>query len=1320
MASIDLLPTSDWQNQGWTVVGATKAFDALDDDSDSTYVKNPSSKGSFTLAFPQDITSLPSGAKIDSVTVFARVAKTTSSMRSISFKVLSKDKTSCYYTRSIYPSQTPTLHEIGTFRRDPRGNKWDIHRLNKFLIGAFSYCMAADNVRIYKFYCRVNFRYSPSLTVTGPTGTVNTPSPTITWTYNQTDGDQQVAADYKIFTAVQKNASGFDPDKTAPIIAGSVAGEIESVALTDSLNPDSYYVYVRGKSNFGVYSPWAFKTFTVQGPAPGIPIEDGAFGAGSGAATISVVPDTFNSAAFLQFRDASNLMSVGHAGLESPADPVEYTATNATLSRTTVAFYGPGVGALQMVGIGSGNMSATSTYVECAPSTPVTVRAQFRKATSGSRTVNIYARFYDESFAEIPSSVISGTATTLSTTWTEASATGDAPLGTVYAKVQCEVVSVVASETHYVDHVGLMYGTDVPWSDGGHMSRNLLTSHVASGDDPAGSNTWTLANLATTVSRVAVTGTGSSGVKMNRMAYTGVAASLGFRAIGTVFSSPSTGTDYTLNKPAGVVDGDLLLAFVTATEAGTIDPPTGWTLVNSGSLDNDTDDVAMWVLKRTGLAADPATWVGAISTSAARRRAVVVAYSGAALADEQFVAENVRTDVTGVLTSATATVSNTDPNAWRVSAFAFRDNATGGTLVANKDAPSTAGAPPIQFVAAATKWSQNGSGSSSYTINRPSGIQSADLMIAFISMGNEVSTVTPPSGWTLVRKIAQSDNSYPNTLAILKRTAGSSESSSWTGSLSSSPTPTITTVLAYRNCDTAANQFIAENGTQSGSGSSITTATVNNTNSTSWRIAGFAASASDAPTWSASTDKERFDQYVSRYNAEDVGLGVYDSNGTISTGNTSRSATLNQSYFSAAAWIGVIKGLDPAQVPPPGANETERTDGTTGSADPWLTMGVYDSNGVIPTGNVSITAQFTPGSGTSVDGVASWIGILKPGQAAAAGVVAAQTTETVDISLIDPEVLRLSGGKVTMTAAFLGSAAGTPFLRLDCYRANELISSQIAEGAPFETTTWVKSAAVFDLPTGTTRIRPIVSAVDRALNDQVNFDRVSVSLGESLVWRNGTGRDEHPVWTSPEIQYADDDGSGYGPWRNLAGLKANPPLFDPLTGVSQYMDHTIIPLVSRKYRVRNISYGLLGDKFVSPYGAESMEVSVTASNWWLKDIQNPDSNLELRVKAEPLTVGTTNTSAVFQPLGENYPVVLTEGYKGEAVELTVICYRDEYAALRKLLKTGRTLYLQSDMDNAWWVRPVGDLESETQLTGKRRTDPLRFVKITFVQVAPEE
>jgi hypothetical protein len=1319
MASIDLLPTSDWQNQGWTVVGATKAFDVLDDDSDSTYVKNPSSKGSFTVAFPQDITSLPAGAKIDSVTVYARLAKTVSSMRSITFKVLSKDKTSCYYTRSIYPSQTPTQYEIGTFRRDPRGNHWDVHRLNKFLIGAFSYCMAADNIRIYKFFCRVNFRYSPSVTVTGPTGTVNTPSPTITWTYNQTDGDQQVAADYKIFTAVQRAASNFDPEKTPAVIAGKVLGEIESVTSTDSLNPDSYYVYVRGKSHFGVYSPWAFKTFTVQGPSPGIPIEDGAFGAGSGAATISVVPDTFNSAAFLQFRDASNLMSVGHAGLESPADPVEYTATNATLSRTTATFYGPGVGALSMVGAGSGNMSATSTIIECAEGVPVTVRAQFRKATSGSRTVNIYARFYDASYTEIAASAISGTATTLSTTWTEATATGTTPLGTVYAKVQCEVVSVVSTETHYVDHVGLMYGTDVPWSDGGHMSRNLLTSHVATGDDPAASNTWTLANLATTVSRVAVTGTGSSGVKMNRMTYSGVAASLGYRATGTAFSSPTSGTDYTLNKPAGVVDGDLLLAFVTSTEAGAIDPPSGWELVNTGSLDNASDDIAMWVLKRTGLAADPATWVGAVSTSSSRRRAIVVAYSGAALADSQFVVENVRTDATGSLVHTSATVNNTDPNAWRVSAFAFRDDATGGTVVANKDAPSTAGAPPIQFVSVASKWSQGTSGSTSYTINRPANIQSGDLMIAFVAIGNEIGTVTPPSGWTLVRKIAQADSSYANTLAVLKRTAGSSEPASWTGSLSFSATPVITTVMAYRNCDTAANQFIAENGTQSGSGSSITTATVNNTNSTSWRIAAFSASASDAPSWTASTDKERFDSYVIRQSNEDVGLAIYDSNGSISTGNTSRSATLNQSYFSAESWIGIIKGLDPAQVPPPGANETERSDATTGSADPWLTTAVYDSNGVVPTGNMSVTGVFTPGSGTTVDASASWVGILKPGNAAAAGVVAAQTTETVDISLIDPEVLRLSGGKITMTAAFLGSAAGTPFLRLDSYRANQLISSQIAEGVPFETSVWTKSTAVFDLPEGTTRIRPVLFADDRAINDQVNFDRVGVSLGSSLVWRNGTGRDEHPVWTSPVIQYADDDGTGYGPWQDLAGLKANPPVFDPLTGVSQYMDHTIVPLVSRKYRVKNISYGLLGDKFVSPYGAESMEVSVAAANWWLKDIHDPSSNLELRVRAAPLTVGTTNTSAVFQPLGEQYPVVLTEGYKGEAVELTLICYRDEFAALRKLLKSGRTLYLQSDMDNAWWVRPVGDLESETQLTGKRRTDPLRFVKVTFVQVAPE-
>jgi hypothetical protein len=102
-----------------------------------------------------------------------------------------------------------------------------------------------------------------------------------------------------------------------------------------------------------------------------------------------------------------------------------------------------------------------------------------------------------------------------------------------------------------------------------------------------------------------------------------------------------------------------------------------------------------------------------------------------------------------------------------------------------------------------------------------------------------------------------------------------------------------------------------------------------------------------------------------------------------------------------------------------------------------------------------------------------------------------------------------------------------------------------------------------------------------------------------------------------------------------------------------------------------------------------------------------------------MDVTTTNTATVFQPLGEDFPYVVTEGFKGDTFTLTFVVDKNEYADLRALLNNGRTLYLQTDVDNAWWVRAVSDLDADLLPTGRRKVNPLRFFKVTFAQVKPE-
>lgn len=1313
MGSVNLLPVGDWRtDHGWTLVGASNLFSCWDNDDDGKYTKCPSHLRGAQVSFPLDFSTVPDGAVVTSVTVMLRAAKVGSGNRSVTINVVSADDQSRYTSRTLYPTTTITTYEIATYTHDPRGESWDVHRINKMHFRVFSYSRISDAIRCYKFYAQVNYKIRPTITVEQPSGTVYTPSPTVAWTYTHADGDAMSRVDYKVFTAVQVADVAFNPDSTAPVYSTSVTGDVPSAILPTSLNPDAYYVYVRGVSVFGAKSTWVGRAFSVQGPAPAIPGNDNAGAGGTpGVGTASVVLDAATSSAVVTLRDASNLLPVQQADFETLTDALGYVTTNCTAVRDSTQFYGVGQASMKLTASSAATMSVSSNDVEIAESIPVTARVQMKTAVT-ARTVNLRILFFDDLFASV-AGTISGSGTDATTTWTEITATGTVPAGAVHARVQIEVASPANAEVHYADHVGLMYGTGSAWSDGGFYSRNILSSFHSTGDDPAVATIWTAGNIASTVARVSTTGTGSNGTQTNRMTYTGASPSIAFRATGTTFNSATSGTDFTLNKPAGLADNDLMIAYLSAAGTGTINVPSGWTLVDSTTADANH---SLWVLKRTGLAADPSTWTASLSATTNRRSAVVVAYSGAASVDSQFVAENVRADADGALIHTTPTVSNSDPNAWRTAAFSVRDGVASGTMVANIVAPSTV--PGIAFVGKASKWSTSSS-SSSYTINRPSGVISGDLMTAIATFGGSITTVTPPSGWTLVRKVTQTDSTGPCTFAVFKRSAGGSEPTSWSGTLSSSSRPSITQCVAHRNVKDASQQYLAEDTSVSASGDDITTATISNTISTSWRITAFGATTAFQTSWSSSEVIQRADDYQTSQTPVDVSAAIFDSNGTVSTGSHARTGhSDDEEWYAAVSWIGLIKGLDTP--PSAGANETERADFTTGSADPWVTLSVCDSNAVVPVGLTSVTGVFTPGSGSASDSMLSWIGLIRPAAPVVAGTVASYTSDKADFSLIDRTVLDMAGDQVTFTCSFLGSTAGTPYLTLDFYRANTLLATRTAEGEAFNTTVWTKSAATFDLPEGTTRIRPQVSSRDRAVSDTVSFDKIGLSFGSSTVWREGTGRDAHPIWSLPQIQYADNDGSGYGEWTALPGLTTSPPQFDPLTGQVTFTDHTLNPLHTRKYRTQTKTYGILGDQFVSGWGPASAEVSLTAVTWWLKDITDPTRNLAIRVKTEPTAVGTTNTAVVFQPMGADFPKVVTEGFKGDTIPLQIVVDMAEHVSLRRLLESRRTLFLQSDADRAWWVRPVGEIGAPIQVTGKRKTAPLRFVNVTFVQVAPEE
>lgn len=1323
------LPNDDWRNDGWSLVGTavTRLFEAWDNDDDSKYARTPATKGQATVSFPVDVSNVPDGAVIVSVSVKLRCGTGTGSAPagtspSVTVAVSADDDTSRFLTRTIYPTSTIQTFEVASYRVDALGLRWDVFRLNHILCRVFSYIGIFDLIRCYKFFCEVNFRVRPTLTVNAPAGTVSTPSPVVAWTYSQADGDPQAKAEYKIFTSVAKSQISFNPESSPPIYSGVLTGDISSVTLPTSLNADSYWVYVRSTSSYGAKSVWTGKQFSVTGSSPGspgVPDPDN-----PGVARIRVIPDSAAGLAQLTLRDTSNMLDPNTADAESSVDGTSSDTTACTHSRTTDVAFPGGTAAWKLTSVGTGTMSFNSDWVEIDPGVAITGRAQFRTAVT-AKTCRVRIKFYNSAFTDVGGTLDGSTITDSAGTWTEATVTGTPPGTAVYARLICEVASPgAAAQVHYVDRLGLMYGTNTPYSDGGHISRNLLSAFMSTGDnDVIPAEGWTN-DASVTVALNGPVGTGSSGARCTKMTYNGLSPTIGFRAAGTVFTSATNGSDFTLNKPAGVVAGDFMLAFVTVNSAtATCTAPAGWTLVDTVRANaGGTPNTSMFVLKRSAGGSEPSSWAdGLVSTASTRRTAIVSAYSGASDVSSSTSASTINATP---LYLTTPTLNNTDPNAWRVTAFAVNDNATGGTMTANRLPPSTV--PSIAYVGQGTLWG-NGNSGTNYTINRPSGVASGDLMMGFLAISGAASTVNVPAGWTLLsREVGGSGSTTAFTHAVIYRIAGGSEPASWSSSVSGSiGRPIMTTTAAYRNVNTT-TPFIAYDGKAAVSGTSITTDSVTNNNSAAWRVSSFGMKqqSTTSSTWSTNEVVERFEQiggYDDFFGTDDVvNLQVSDSNGSVSTGAYTRTGTASRAWNAAGAFVAL---LNPVGSPPaPVAGETVRgSAAVAGASNPWVTTRVFDSGSIIPVGAQSITGTWAPGSGTDLGALLGWQGIIRPADAVTAGYAVTKMNTYVDISSVDPVVLDFAGRKVAVTASFLGSVSSTPYLTVEFYRANQLLATSVAEGAPYDTAVWTKSVAVFNIPDGTTRMKLGLSAADLQVGDIVYFDRLSLAFGSDTAYRPGTSREVHPVWSRPLIEYADDRGAGYGEFSPLPGTLVSTPGYAAMSGLVMYEDHTVIPLTNRKYRARTLSYGLNGDTFVSDMGPESDDFRFIAENWWLKDVSDPSKNVQLLVKAQKVDVSRTNTSTVFQPLSRDLPVVLSEGFKGDSFTLTLIPVdAEQWSLLVDLIQSERTLFLQSDVDDAWWVRCVGDVSRGVLPTAQRRENPLREVTVTFVQVEAVE
>jgi len=109
----------------------------------------------------------------------------------------------------------------------------------------------------------------------------------------------------------------------------------------------------------------------------------------------------------------------------------------------------------------------------------------------------------------------------------------------------------------------------------------------------------------------------------------------------------------------------------------------------------------------------------------------------------------------------------------------------------------------------------DGVASGNLTINKPTGTVQDDVMIGTIGVRPETVTITPPSGWTLVRRIDNA-NANANSLAVYYKVAGASEPASYTWTISTN-TGAAGGIQTFSGVDTT-NPIDVENGQTTASG----------------------------------------------------------------------------------------------------------------------------------------------------------------------------------------------------------------------------------------------------------------------------------------------------------------------------------------------------------------------------------------------------------------------------------------------------------------------------------------------------------------------
>lgn len=273
LTTVTYQPTASPQLGSWTAVGAASGWQAVSDGSNTTYVqltsgicRLPSQVIEFTFPTP----SLPTGAQIYSVSIERTVqaAPTGSQVQCFHwFEAVpgtvavggQVPKPATTFFSSTLPTNSVAnqwiTETVYTSTQAPDGTAWNA--ATNLASGNFAYWMGRGDlsnipILVSEVYLVITYQSASSVTVTGPTGTVSTTQPTLTWTYANTNSQPQQGYQTAVYTQAQTTAVGFTPFSTTPIDGtnGFVLGEDQQWTMNIDLTNGQYVAYVQAESQW--------------------------------------------------------------------------------------------------------------------------------------------------------------------------------------------------------------------------------------------------------------------------------------------------------------------------------------------------------------------------------------------------------------------------------------------------------------------------------------------------------------------------------------------------------------------------------------------------------------------------------------------------------------------------------------------------------------------------------------------------------------------------------------------------------------------------------------------------------------------------------------------------------------------------------------------------------------------------------------------------------------------------------------------------------------------------------------------------------------